>query len=94
MLNEVKNSLKGTTSSKKIADIPKAAKFNVVAYACTQNSANIEYLVYYAFINTDDDLVVMVLNGDMSIKEDLKSVFFDSLSTFRKVLPQKSNFKK
>lgn len=81
----IKNTLKGTTSNIKLEDATKVTKFDVVAYECLQKSAQKEYPCYYAFITTDEDFIVMFLSGDMSIKEDLKSVFYNSLKTFNKL---------
>lgn len=81
----IENILKSTKTNIKLENITKANKFNVVAYEGIQNSANKEYPCYYAFITTNDNFVVMFLSGDMSIKEDLKSVFYNSLKTFKKI---------
>ena len=55
----------------------------MVAYECVQDSANKEYSCYYAFITTNKDFVVMLLIGDMEIKDKLKSIFYESVKTFK-----------
>lgn len=75
-------SLKGTIEHKVINKDSIITSYDVVAYECKQNSAHKEYLCYYAFIQTEDDFVVMNLSGDLSYKDDLKNYFYGFINEF------------